>query len=871
MIPRLSRGRLIACLGCLFGLVVPSLHAQVNVTTQHNDNARTGANTQETILTPANVNSSQFGKLFSVAVDGNVYAQPLYLSGVSINGGTHNVVYVVTEHDSLYALDADNGAILWQISFINPASGVTTVSTTDQNCTDIEAEIGITATPAIDTSTNTIYVLVRTRENGSFFQRLHALDTLTGVEKFGGPVTIQASVRGTGDGSSGGTLQFDPLQHNPRAGLLLENGHVIMSWSGLCDADPYHGWVMSYNAGTLAQEAVFNDTPNGSRGGIWQGGAGMAGDSNGNTYFSAGNGTFNVTDEFGDSLVKLGVPGGGSFPVSDYFTPYNQDALALNDLDLGSGGPLLLPDLPAGSPHQHLLVEAGKEGTIYLIDRDNMGMYCSGCSSDTQVVQEIPGALAGQWGAPAYWNGNLYFGSSNEAQSIPDHVKAFSFNGGGSGLISTSPTSQSPETFSFPAVSPSISANGNSNGIVWMLDNSAYGGGCCQVLYAYDATNLSIELYNTMQNAGRDGLGGGIKFTVPTVANGKVYVGSVGTVTAYGLLGGVGPTAALSPTSLAFGNQNTGSTSALQIVTLSNSGNAALGITSLSIIGTNPGDFAQTNNCGSSLAAGASCSINVTFTPAAVGTRTATLQVSDTAANSPQTASLTGTGTSSTGGGAVSLATKACGAYSDSSVATNTLTSGAFVVPAGGLIVAYCGISLSTSIAPTPAVSDAAGNVFHQIGATVAGSGGDAMAMFYAANASASSSDAVTCQWSSPDYTLAVMTLVYSGADPTAPLDATASGNVQGGTTLQTSVFSTTSANEVIVAGMMSGSGCNPPPTPGSSYTIELNAVPSDCAGPIAAAEDEVVSTQQTNTAASMTVASGTYADMLAATFKAAQ
>jgi len=738
------------------------LRAQVNVITTHNDNARTGANTQETILTPANVNSTKFGKLFSVAVDGYVYAQPLYLSGVTINGGTHNVLYVATEHDSLYALDANTGAILWQVSFINPANLVTTVSTADVNCTDIQPEIGITATPVIETTTHTIYVLARTKENGSLFQRLHAIDTITGAEKFGGPVVIHASVAGTGDGSNGGTLLFDPQLENPRAGLLLQNGHVIMGWSSLCDVDPYHGWVMSYNAGTLAQEAVFNDTPNGSEGGIWMAGAGFAGDSNGNTFFATGNGTFNGTDEFGDSIVKLAAPASGSlsFPLSDYFTPYNQATLASGDLDLGSGGPLLLPDLPAGSAHPHLLALAGKQGTIYLINRDNLGHYCNGCSSDTQIVQEIPGALAGQMGAPAYWNGSLYFGSERELTNTADHVKAFSFNAGGSGLISTAPTSQTPETFFFPAVSPSVSANGTSNGIVWLLDNAAFGGACCQVLHAYDATNLASELYNTNQAAGgRDALGSGVKFTVPTVVNGKVYVGGLAAITAYGLL--------------------------------------------------NP----------------------------------------------------------SGGGAGISLATKAYGAYHNSSATASSITSSAFALPPGDLIVAYCGNTSST--ASTPTISDTASNAFHQAGATAAGSGGDSLSMFYAANAKGISNDVVTCTWTAAQNNLAVIALVYSGADASAPLDATGSGFIKGGTSLQTSLFSTTSANEVIVAGMMSGSSCVPAPAPGSGYTMELSAVPSGCGGPVAAAEDKVVSTLQMSATASMTFPSATYADMIVATFKA--
>jgi legume-like lectin family protein/chitobiase/beta-hexosaminidase-like protein len=523
----------------LFCTLSIALHAQVNVTTYHNDNARTGQNTQETLLTPANVNTSQFGKLFTVSVDGYVYAQPLYVANLTIAGGMHNVLYVATEHDSVYAIDADSGAVYWQQSFVQPAAGITTVPNGDVACSDLVPEIGITSTPVIDLGSKTIYVLAKTKENGTYVQRLHALDLVTHAEKFGGPVAIQATVSGTGDGSSGGQVTFDPLRQHNRPGLLLESGHIVIAWASHCDNGPYHGWVMSYSASTLAQEAVINLSPNGGQAGVWMSGDGLAADASGNLFFATGNGTYDGED-FGDSILKLGPPAGGSFSVLDWFTPYNQSSLNGGDTDLGSGGLLLFPDLPAGSAHQHLLVQMGKEGKMYLIDRDNMGKFCSTCtSSDTQIVQEIPGATAGIWGTPAYWNGSVYWaGAGDSGGSEP--LKAFSFNANNSGLISTSPVSQTSKAFSFSVPSPSISASGNTNGILWGLDNSAStstcsGGSNCQVLYAYDATNLENMLYNSSQAANnRDVPGGAVKFTTPTIANGKVYVGSQFAVSAYG-------------------------------------------------------------------------------------------------------------------------------------------------------------------------------------------------------------------------------------------------------------------------------------------------------------------------------------------------
>ena len=517
--------------------------SQINVTTFHYDNARTGQNTQETVLTPANVNSSQFGKLFTISVDGYVFAQPLYLANVeNIAGGTHNVLYIATQHDSLFAIDADTGAILWQTSFINPAGGITTLAPTDVSCTDITPESGITSTPVIDTSTGTLYLIVKTKENGEFVQRLHALDVTSGAEKFDGPVVIAASVNGTGDG--GTTVTFNSHTQHNRPGLLLDNGHVIIAWASYCDNPPYHGWVMSYSASTLAQEGVFNTSPDGAMAGVWMSGDGVAADANGNYYFATGNGSYSgsTTNDYGDSILQLGSASNGTLPVLDWFTPWDQHTLSGEDSDVGSAGVLLLPDLPAGSPHQQLLVQMGKQGTIFLVDRNQMGGYCSSCvDTDTQIVQEINNASLGVWGSPAYWNGNLYWSSNANGTgggaNVPSNLVAFSFNAGNSGLVSTAPTSQSSSVFNFGTGTPVVSANGNSDGIVWLLDNGKFQDKCCQVLYAIDATNLSNMLYSSSQAAGnRDVPGGAVKFTAPVVANGKVYVGSQLQVSAYGLI-----------------------------------------------------------------------------------------------------------------------------------------------------------------------------------------------------------------------------------------------------------------------------------------------------------------------------------------------
>lgn len=505
--------------------------AQGAVTTQHNDNLRTGHNLNETELTPTLVSGGQFGKLFSQTVDGLVYAQPLYVPNVYIpSKGTHNVVYVATEHDSIYAWDADNNTgsnsnPLWQTSFINPSKGITTISSNDVNCPDgVIPEIGITSTPVIDVTTNTIYVLAEGKENGSFFHRLHALDITTGAEKFGGPVVIAGSVPGTGAGSSGGTLTFDPLMHLNRPGLLLTAGNLFIAWASNCDNPPFHGWIMSYSAATLKQIAIWATTPNGDGGGTWMSGGGMAADGNGSVYFATANGTFDTSGtpvDFGDSAIRMTLSGSGP-TVADYFTPYNQGNLESGDIDVASGGPLLLPDQPG--PHPKELIQVGKEGSIYVIDRTNMGHYNP--QNNSQIVQNLTGEVGGIYGTPAYWNGNVYFGASYDA------LKAFSLT---NGMLSSVPASSSALTFTYPGATPSISANGNNDAILWVLQTDTQNSGT-EVLRAYDATNLATELYDSNQNSSRDNPGGAVKYAVPTIINGKVYVGSANAINIYGNL-----------------------------------------------------------------------------------------------------------------------------------------------------------------------------------------------------------------------------------------------------------------------------------------------------------------------------------------------
>jgi hypothetical protein len=509
--------------------------------THHNDNLRTGQNLDESVLTPANVNSATFGKLFSYQLDGISFASPLYMANVNVPGqGFHNLVFVATEHDSVYALDADgvSAAPIWHVSFIDPAAGITPVPPADTGETgDIPNEIGITGTPVIDPTTGTLYVVAKTKEvvggSATYRQRLHALDITTGAERFGGPVAIQASVHGDGVGSQGHRVNFDPLPQNQRPALLLNSGVVYVGFGVHGNPNVYHGWVIGYAASTLQQVMVYNTTPDARAGGVWQGGGGMATDAAGNIYFATGNGTFDANSggsDYGDSVVQL-RPNGN---VLDYFSPHDQLNLDINDVDLGSGGVLLLPD--QNGPNPHLIISAGKGGTIYLISRDNMGHFMA--NFDTQIVQELPNVFPGgtlETGNrinPIYFDGSVYFCAG------ADHITVFQLN---NGLLSIGPTSQSPEVFEYPGGPLAISATGSTNAILWSvqrfgLDPSGGGVVAPGVLRAYDPANLATEFYNSDQAGLRDTLDFAAKFNVPLVANGKVFVASENQLTIYGLL-----------------------------------------------------------------------------------------------------------------------------------------------------------------------------------------------------------------------------------------------------------------------------------------------------------------------------------------------
>src|SRR5215469_4578332 len=505
----------------------PPVITSAGLFTYRNDTMRTGQNLNESVLTPATVNTTTFGFLFSLPVDGQIYAQPLYVAGLKIGGQLHNVVFVATEHDSVYAFDADTpGPPLWQTSFINPAAGITTVPFADQSCADLAPEIGITSTPVIDPNGGTLYVEAKTKENGAYVHRLHALDVTTGAEKIP-PVVIQGQVPGTGDGSAGGIVPFNSLRGMQRAALLLSNNVIYIAFASLCDADPYHGWVFAYDAQTLAQVGIFNTTPIGGRGGIWQSGGGPAADANGNVFVMTGNGTFDGpspggNNDFGDSFLKLAPR---ALTQSDFFTPFDQATLEATDADVGSGSPLLLPDQAVGAPH--LMVSAGKGGTIYLVDRDNMGGFIAN-GNDQQIVQSIPGAVGSLFGTPAYFQNTVYF------LAVRDVLRAFSLS---NGKLGTSPASQSSTAFGYPGATPVISANGASNGIVWALQTDQAGFVGPAVLHAYRADNVAIELYNSNQAPnGRDNPGPAVKFTVPTVINGKVFVGTQTQLAVFGQL-----------------------------------------------------------------------------------------------------------------------------------------------------------------------------------------------------------------------------------------------------------------------------------------------------------------------------------------------
>jgi hypothetical protein len=639
------------------GLTPAGAQSFAGVLTQHNDSGRTGQNLQETILTPQNVNSKNFGKVFSYSVDGQVYGQPLYVPSVSIPGqGTHNVVYVATQNDSLYAFDADglSPTALWQDSFINPANGITPVPCGTDGNSDISCGVypiyGINSTPVIDPSTNTMYLITRTDNNAKFYQTLHAIDITTGAEKFGGPVNISGSVPGTGAGSKKGIVSFDPLADVQRSGLLLLNGVVYIGWAG-----SQHGWIMGYNATTLKQTAIFNTTPNAKLGGVWASGNGIAADASGYIYAAVGDALFDANTggiDYGDSLLKFSA----DLSVLDYFTPNDESCRQLNDLDLGSAGPIVLPTQTGDVPNE--LIIAGKGGRpcdsapvrsrIYLLNRSDLGKYNA---TQDQDVEEVIGSGGGYWSSSAYWQGEsaayVYSAGVNGIGGAGDHLNMFGVT---DGLLSITPVAQSANLFPVGAT-PSISANGTTDGIVWAIERpealGAQPGDKPAVLHAYDATNVGTQLYSSSsalsQGAPRDRGGCANKFAVPTIANGRVYVGTQNELDVFGLLGSTnGPNIYLSNPCWNFPGSTLG-TPVQKPMALTNNGNATLTVSNVAITGTNAADFTQTNTC-TSLAPGAKCRITVTFTASRVGPETAYVTITDNAAGSPHNVYLIGIG-----------------------------------------------------------------------------------------------------------------------------------------------------------------------------------------------------------------------------------
>jgi protocatechuate 3,4-dioxygenase beta subunit len=499
---------------------------QVNVVTYHNDAARTGQNLSETILNTSNVNANQFGKLFSQPVDGFIDGNALYLSNVTIPGkGTHNVVYVGTMNDTMYAFDADSNqgadaSPLWSVSFTNPAAGITVVPVEDLSCVSTTEfrQMGIEGTSVIDPNTGTLYAVVKTLENGVYVNRIHALDVTTGAEKFGGPVVVTGSVLG----SNGAPIPFIDQKQMVRPALLLTNGVLYTSFGSLgCNGGGVHGWLMAWNATTLQQLGIFCTTPNvGGGAGFWFSNGGPAADLEGNVFTSTADGIFDEYEsggDYGDTLLKIALQANG-LAVADYFTPFNQATLKTDDLDLGAGGILVLPDQPGSVPH--MLVTGGKGGTLYLINRDNLGQYCNGCTGDPQIVQSILN-FGSVRATPAYWNGTVYAAGGNG-------ITAYSLQGG---MLTSMMQTIKLGNLS----SPIISANGTTNGILWAMNKN--------LLYAFDASNLANNLYNSKINAPRDGLDETAHFAGVVEANGKVYVGTTTQLVVFGVFQGLTPAA----------------------------------------------------------------------------------------------------------------------------------------------------------------------------------------------------------------------------------------------------------------------------------------------------------------------------------------
>jgi PQQ-like domain len=480
------------------------------VLTYHNNNARDGAFTEETVLIPSNIGSAHFGKLLSYPVDGQIYAQPLYLPQVSIAGANHDVVFVATENNSVYAFDAKGSQVtpLWTKSL--------GTATPRNDLEGVSPLLGITSTPVIDVTTGTLYVLA---ENTNAHFQLHALDITSGAEKFGGPVTVTGSVSGTGLDNAGGTITLENSCYQ-RMGLALNPvTNMIYLAFGHCN----HGWILAYDKTTLQLTATFNDTPDGAGGGLWAGGGAPAiDDVTGDLYLITGVDQNDPSSGYNDAFLRLS---GKDLSVLDFFQPDNEAFLRANDADLGAGATILMPDDSSGSPRE--TIGGGKDGRVFVVNRDSMGSFSPTADNVFEIVQTGVQQFDNIFSTPVYWNGSLYYHCES------DVLHAFSWS---NGLLSTQPVSSGNSKFAMHGATPSLSSNGMQNGIIWEIDNTNYGSGPA-VLHAYDATNVGNELYNSSQAGSRDTAGMALKFTVPTIAGGKVFVPTANELDIYGLLG----------------------------------------------------------------------------------------------------------------------------------------------------------------------------------------------------------------------------------------------------------------------------------------------------------------------------------------------
>ena len=782
--------------------------AQVSVLTQGYDPARDGLNASESTLTLSNVTVGSFGKLVSLPVDGWVYAQPLYVPNVVIVGqSTHNVIYVATSHDSVYAYDADGLSVqpLWQASFINPAAGITTEPVSDNpNNSDIDSEIGILGTPVIDPVSETLFVVAKTDEvsggttNPCF--RLHALDITSGAERTGSPTNcIQASVPGTGDPNDGnGNVIFSSLYQLQRPGLALNGNTVYVGFGSWSDATPFHGWVMGFDKSSLQQVVAFNSTPNGTEGegGIWMGGRGLAFDSSGYLYLPTGNGNFDGASNFANSYLKLSPALG----VVDYFTPYNQQVLDQGDLDAAAGGVLLLPDSAGTAQHPHIMIGCDKNGEIYVLDRDNLGHFDS--SGDTQIIQELINVIGGTHINPnsptyvanchttaSYWQSNVYFGAVNDA------IKRFTFS---NGQLSTSAASQSSNVYHYPGANPAISANGSSNGILWTIENAGalngVGTATTAIVHAYDAMNLGDELYNSTQVTS-DSVGAPVKFSMPTVANGKVYVGAQFSVGVYGLFSSLPQSTA--PTF----SPGSGTYTSPVSVTISD---ASLGTT---IYYTTDGTMPTTSSS--------------IYTGPIILTGSTTLNAIAVGGGF-RTSPVTAVSYVVTGGTSGAMYVQGSYATPQSQQSTVSVTY-LHAQTSGDLNVVVVGWNDSTATIAAGGVTDSSGNQYTlAVGPTVQ-AGTASQAIYYAKNivSSPAGANTVRVNFSVPATNVDLRILEYEGLDENSPFDAAA--GTSGDSASCTVALTTSNATDLIIGANLVQTGTS---GPGAGLTNRMITVP---------------------------------------------